>query len=63
MRSKTIIVEVAPDGSLKIEGQGFSGPSCEAASKFLEEALGVTGERIKKREYAEREVQRIQQRQ
>lgn len=63
MRGKAITVEVAPDGGIKIEGHGFTGPGCEQATKFLEDALGVTGDRTKKREYAEQEVQRVKARQ
>ena len=37
---KTITVTVAKDGSTKVETKGFSGSSCQAASEFLEKALG-----------------------
>lgn len=36
-----IIVAVAPDGSVNITTKGFKGTSCKAATKALEEALGV----------------------
>lgn len=36
-----IEVTVKLDGSIEIEGKGFSGPDCFKATKFLEEALGV----------------------
>jgi hypothetical protein len=38
---RTIIVTVAKDGSTKVETKGFAGSSCQAASEFLEKALGV----------------------
>lgn len=38
---KTIIVTVAKDGSTKVETRGFAGSSCQAASKFIEQALGA----------------------
>lgn len=38
---KTIIVIVATDGSTKVETKGYSGATCQAASKFIEEALGA----------------------
>ena len=37
---KTIIVTIAKDGSTQVETKGFSGSSCQAASEFLEKALG-----------------------
>ncbi|HEX4131087.1 MAG TPA: DUF2997 domain-containing protein [Pirellulales bacterium] len=39
---KTIEITVAADGSTRIETRGFSGTSCQEASKFLERALGRT---------------------
>jgi Protein of unknown function (DUF2997) len=41
---------------------GFKGPDCEKATKFLEEALGVVGQKIKKPEYHQRSTTRNQQR-
>jgi hypothetical protein len=38
---KTITVIVAKDGSSQVETKGFTGSSCQAASKFIEEALGA----------------------
>lgn len=37
---KNIEVIVSTDGTLKINAVGFSGPDCEKATRFLEEALG-----------------------
>jgi hypothetical protein len=48
---KTVIIEVLPDGSMKLEGQGFKGAECEKATAALEKALGVTGKRTKKPEW------------
>ena len=48
---KTIEVLVSPSGDISIEGVGFSGPSCEQATKFLEEALGTVSNKAKKPEY------------
>ena len=43
---KIIEVIVSPKGETKIETQGFTGPSCREASRFLEQAIGrSTGER------------------
>ncbi|MEO9590413.1 DUF2997 domain-containing protein [Rhodopirellula bahusiensis] len=45
---KIIQVIVAPDGSTKIETDGFDGSSCRQASEFLEHALGSRqSERLK----------------
>ncbi len=37
---KVIEIIVKPDGSTIVETKGFSGASCQQASRFLEEALG-----------------------
>lgn len=37
---KTITVTVAPDGSSRVQTDGFTGRSCQDASRFLEAALG-----------------------
>ena len=36
---KTVIVEVAPDGVVKIDALGFKGQACSLATKELELAL------------------------
>lgn len=42
---KSIEVDVAPDGEVKIEAFGFEGGACLAATKEIEDALGKTGNR------------------
>ena len=37
-----IFVDIGPDGAVQIDSVGFSGPDCEQATRFLEEALGAT---------------------
>lgn len=37
-----------------IDAGGFKGPDCEQATEFLEEALGVVSQEIKKPEYHQR---------
>ncbi len=45
---KVIQVVVSPDGSTKVETNGFAGGSCRQASEFLENALGTRqSERLK----------------
>ena len=38
--SRTIEIIVKPDGSTSLETKGFAGNGCQAASEFLERALG-----------------------
>jgi hypothetical protein len=38
--NKTIEIIVGPKGETTIQTKGFSGPECQAASKFVEDALG-----------------------
>ena len=57
---KTIEVIVKTDGSLKIDALGFTGPDCEKATRFLEEALGQVAGKQKKPEF-HRQVKRQQQ--
>ena len=56
---KTIEVIVQTDGTLRIDAVGFSGPDCEKATRFLEEALGKTTGRTRKPEHY-RQVQQQQ---
>ena len=46
--NRTITIIVSPQGQTQIETHGFSGPACQLASKFIEEALGRnTAEQLK----------------
>lgn len=58
---KTIEVIVGTSGEIKIDSIGFKGPDCEKATKFLEEAMGVVGQKIKKPEYHQRTTGRNMQ--
>ena len=60
--NRTIEVIIAPSGEIQIDAVGFKGPDCEKATKFLEEALGVVGKKIKKPEYHQRSIRVSQQR-
>jgi hypothetical protein len=55
--AKTITIDVAPDASVKIEAQGFTGKECEAATDSLERALGMRGGRKRKREFYQTETE------
>ena len=55
---KTITVIVANDGSTKVETHGFTGSTCQQASKFIEEAIGARqSERLTAEFYAQQSSQ------
>ena len=60
--NRTIEIIVSTTGDISIDAVGFKGPDCERAAKFLEEALGVVGKKVKKPEYHQRSVRMNQQR-
>ena len=37
---KTIEIIISPTGQTRLETKGFTGTTCQGASKFLEQALG-----------------------
>lgn len=51
-----IIVKILPDGSMKVEAEGYTGNSCEEATKFLK-ALGTIEGETQKPEYFEAPLQ------
>lgn len=46
-----IIVTIAPDGTIKVEAQGYTGPGCVDAVKKFSEALGLEEESEHKPEF------------
>ena len=38
--TKTIVVLIAPNGTVQLQTQGFLGSQCRVASQFLQDALG-----------------------
>jgi hypothetical protein len=50
---KEIVVEVDPNGQIKIEGKGFIGTQCQKATRYLEEKLGLRTSLSKKSEFYE----------
>ncbi len=54
MNNRTIEIIVSPIGDISIDAVGFKGPDCEKATQFLEEVLGVVGQKVKKPEYHQR---------
>ncbi len=39
--TQLIEIVITPDGQTRVQTHGFSGESCRAASRFVEEALGT----------------------
>jgi hypothetical protein len=62
MSKRTIEATFEPTGGIIIEAVAFKGADCEKATQYLEEALGVAGQRTKKPEYYQRTRQQHQQR-
>lgn len=46
---KKIVIEIDPDGTTKVDAQGFKGKSCSLATKELELALAGSGDAVDKR--------------
>ena len=59
--TKTIEVLVSSTGEIKIDAVGFKGADCDHATKYLEEALGTVGTKVKKPEYHQRSTTKHQQ--
>ena len=49
--TRIIEVIVSPKGETKLQTKGYAGSECLQASKFLEQALGVTTTETKTAEY------------
>ena len=49
--TKRIIVKLGPNGQILVEAEGFVGPSCAKATKFLEQIYGATINFTAKDEY------------
>ena len=62
MSKRTIEITIQPTGEIAIEAVAFKGADCEAATRFLEEALGVAGQKSRKPEYYQRHRGHNQQR-
>jgi len=42
MMSRVIEVNVSPTGEVSVQTKGYAGSDCQQASKFLEQALGIS---------------------
>jgi len=51
MERHELVIEIAPDGTVKLEVQGVSGPSCMDLTKDLEFEIGKVLATEKKAEY------------
>ncbi len=60
--NRTIEIIVAPTGEIRIDAVGFKGADCEQATRFLEAALGVVAQKVKKSEYHQQARKTHQQR-
>ena len=56
MAKKRVEITLGSDGSVKVEAMGFTGSSCEEATKFLDELFGTATEVKHKDEYFQEEV-------
>lgn len=63
MSKQSINVILNPDGTVQVEAIGYKGNSCEQATKFIEEALGLNvSKRTKKPEWYQSEATKNSQR-
>ena len=56
MANQEIVIDIRPDGTVRMEGEGFVGPECDHFMGELEAAIGVVEKRQNKPEYARRNV-------
>jgi hypothetical protein len=54
---RTIEIIVAPNGQSRLETKGFQGEACQAASQFLEKALGRTTSEVLTSEFHQSQAQ------
>ena len=61
MKSKPRIeVRISPEGAITIDAHGYTGSTCEEATRFLEEALGTIGRRQRTRDWYRHHRQQTQ---
>lgn len=61
-KEPTIIVDVLPDGSAKVQVVGVTGSACKAFSKPIEDALGIVSSDTPTPEYYQQSQLQSQQR-
>jgi hypothetical protein len=56
MNSKERIdVWISPEGAITLDAVGYTGSTCEEATRFLEESLGTVGRKQRTRDYYRRQ--------
>jgi hypothetical protein len=56
MNSKERIdVLISPEGAITLDAVGYTGSTCEEATRFLEESLGTVGRKQRTRDYYRRQ--------
>jgi hypothetical protein len=56
MSSKERIdVWISPEGAITLDAVGYTGSTCEEATRFLEESLGTVGRKQRTRDYYRRQ--------
>ena len=56
MSSKERIdVWISPEGAITLDAVGYTGSTCEEATRFLEESLGTVGRKQRPRDYYRRQ--------
>jgi len=54
-KSTRIDVWISPEGAITLDAIGYTGNTCEEATRFLEEALGTVGRKQRTRDYYRRQ--------
>ncbi len=50
-----IAVWISPEGAITLDAVGYTGSTCEEATRFLEESLGTVGRKQRTRDYYRRQ--------
>jgi len=50
-----IDVWISPEGAITLDAVGYTGSTCEEATRFLEESLGTVGRKQRTRDYFRRQ--------
>jgi hypothetical protein len=59
--NRAIEVVITPAGEVKIDAVGFKGVECEKATAFLEAALGIERNRVRKPEFQQQARKAVEQ--
>ena len=61
MSEKMTKITFHKDGTRTVEAIGYQGQSCKEATKYLEDALGIAGEAVRKAEWFLENTESIKQ--